>query len=196
VTETKEQSEAWLPGVGGIAGLTKVSTKAGKEYRDLRKGREVQFVEGEYTQVEQVGSKPHTGVFQGWPVRWTCCNGGLFRCPCDPALYTEQTALTAAIENGPLTDEDKKRIAIEEAKKAMQLAMHGVVKSSASFEEGSRNGWWKGSVLKQKAKEEESKAGAQALPSGDWLCQSYGCDRAVNFKKNAKCFKCGAAKRF
>ena len=34
---------------------------------------------------------------------------------CNAALYTEQTALTAAIENGPLTDEDKKRIAIEEA---------------------------------------------------------------------------------
>ena len=29
----------------------------------------------------------------------------------------------------------------------MQLAMHGVVKSSASFEEGSRNGWWKVSTV-------------------------------------------------
>jgi len=72
--------------------------------------------------------------------------------------------------------------------------MHGVVKSSAGFEDG-QNGWWKGAVLKQKDKGQIGGA-AQELPSGDWKCQSYNCDGAINFKKNEKCYKCGAAKRW
>jgi len=83
----------------------------------------------------------------------------------------------------------------------MQLAMHGVVKSSAGMEDGS-NGWWKGSTLKAKdqGRPETDPGEMQNVPKGDWLCQSYHCPgdkgaKVVNFKKNKKCFVCGASRR-
>ena len=175
------------------------ATDAGKKH----KGGDGPVPNNPITLVPVIGQKPHTGIFQGWPVRWTCCNGNLFRCPCDPSLFpegsiTEQASIGTggSSQERPLTDEEKKAMAVAAAKRAMQLAQFGVVKSSAGIEEGDSNGWWKGTTLKQKeATNEGSTDDKLALPKGDWLCQSYHCDQAVNFKKNTKCYKCGAARR-
>jgi hypothetical protein len=113
----------------------------------------------------------------------------------------DQPAADGALEDVPLTDEVKKNAAVAAAKHAMQLAMHGIVKSSAAMDQGP-NGWWKGSTLKQKDKGGDPDAAAAEqhnVPKGDWLCQSYNCSKDgkqyVNFKKNTKCMQCGAAKR-
>lgn len=76
----------------------------------------------------------------------------------------------------------------------MELQSRGVgVVSSASAPSAGANEWWKGTMVAKKASLGADSSGKE-IPPGDWQCQSYNCS-AVNFRRNDKCFKCGAAKR-
>eukprot|EP00658_Telonema_sp_P-2_P084103 TRINITY_DN9248_c0_g2_i1.p1 TRINITY_DN9248_c0_g2~~TRINITY_DN9248_c0_g2_i1.p1 ORF type:complete len:239 (-),score=75.64 TRINITY_DN9248_c0_g2_i1:484-1200(-) len=182
---------------------SKKEAKRSREPEQSNKGQEAWLPTDEFAAREEKGrvgskpiavpvldDKPHTGVFQGWPVAWTCCRRAEFVCPCEPA---EEAAVAKPVSE--MTDDEKRLAAVQAAKRMMEMQSRGVgVVSSAAAPDGEQSAWWKGTIIAKKPDLGADKQLVNGYADADWTCQSYKCD-ARNYRRNDKCFKCGATRR-